>query len=302
MKFNSISVRDSLKITVTYLIVSAIWIFFSDRLLGMVTTDSTLLLEMQTYKGWFFVLITSILLFLLIEKSTSKLVKSRNKIEKALDEKQVVLSELHHRVKNNLSIICGLIDLQADDLKDRNEIRALKSIQYRIYSLAEIEELFYQNRDMSRIPFHQFLNHLVESLNEPDGKQFHVDKNIEELYLNINVAVPFGLMLNEIFSQFRINGHLDRLNEISIHLFTDASDQVNLEIGFDNIPSSILSRLRDNNHIESILMNLFLDQLYARSEWQQGSGSAKLSVAFDISGASNSRPLAEESLVNQIPD
>ena len=294
MNLSSISVRDSLKITITYFVVSVIWIFFSDRLLGLVTTDSNLLLELQTYKGWFFVSITSVLLFLLIEKSTSKLVNSRNKIENALNEKQVVLSELHHRVKNNLSIICGLIDLQTDELNNAEEIRALKSIQYRIYSLAEIEELFYQNRDMSSIPFHEFLNHLIISLNEPDGRQFHVDKEIEQTLLNIKEAVPFGLMVNEIFSQLRINGHIDEVNHVRVRLFTEKSDEVNLEIGFDNISSAVLSRLTDNDHIESILINLFIDQLHATSEWQHDNNSVKFSVSFNRPAESNSSSLTEE--------
>ncbi len=300
MQLNSVSVRDSLKITLTYFIVSAIWIFFSDRLLGLMTTDPDLLLEMQTYKGWFFVLITSVLLFLLIEKSTSKLVKSRNKIEKALQEKQVVLSELHHRVKNNLSIICGLIDLQVDNLSNREEIRALKAIQYRIYSLAEIEELFYQNRDMSRIPFHDFLRYLVDSLHEPDGRQFRVTKKIEETYLNINEAVPFGLMVNEIFSQLRINGHLDEVNSVQIRLFTEEEKFVNLEIGFDNIPHAILSRLKDKDRIESILVNLFIDQLHARSEWQEENGSLEFSISFDRSLITGDASLSDDLSENQL--
>lgn len=300
MKLNSISVRDSLKITFTYFIISVLWIFFSDRLLGLITTDSSLLLEMQTYKGWFFVLITSVFLFLLIEKSTSKMEKSRDKIKKALDEKQAVLSELHHRVKNNLSIICGLIDLQVDDLDNKEEIRALKTIQYRIYSLAEIEELFYQNKDMSSIPFHKFLNHLVESLNEPDGRQFRVNKDIDKTYLNIDEAVPFGLMVNEIFSQLRINGHIDEVNYIGIRLFTDEADHVTFKISFDNISTEILTRLTEKDNIESILINLFIDQLHAKSDWHHESGSTNFSVTFNRSSKIKNSSLTEELTVDQI--
>lgn len=301
MQLDSISVRDSLKITLTYFVISVIWIFFSDRLLGLVTTDSTLLLEMQTYKGWFFVLITSILLFLLIEKSTSKLEKSRNKMKDALNEKQVVLSELHHRVKNNLSIICGLIEMQIDELDSSEEARALKSIQYRIYSLADIEELFYQNRDMSSVPFHDFLHILVNSLNEPGGRQFQIDKRIEKIYLNIEKAVPFGLLVNEIFSQLRINGHLKELNHITIGLLKSEAGRVSFEIGFDEVPSKILSQLRGKDKIESILINLFIDQLHADTKWEQPDGISKFSVSFNLTDTIEHIPLpAEMPLANQI--
>lgn len=300
MQLDSIWVRDSFKITLTYFVLSVIWIFFSDRMLELVTTDSILLMELQTYKGWFFVLITSILLFLLIENSTSKLVESRNKIEEALNEKQVVLSELHHRVKNNLSIICGLIELQIEGLNSREESRALKSIQYRIYSLADIEELFYQNRDMSSVPFHDFLNHLITSLNEPGGKRFQTDRKIDDIYLNIEKAVPFGLLVNEIFSQLRMNGHLEELNYISIGLYESNSDKVTFEIGFDNVPSAILSRLQGKDQIESILINLFIDQLHADTEWNQHEGITKFSVSFDSSDTYENMQLPGTPLANQI--
>lgn len=302
MQLDSISVRDSLKITLTYFVVSIVWIFFSDRLLGSVTSDGTLLLEMQTYKGWFFVLITSILLFLLIEKSTSKLVKSRNKIEKALEEKQAVLSELHHRVKNNLSIICGLIEMQIDELDSREEARALKSIQYRIYSLADIEELFYQNRDMSSVPFHDFLNHLVSSLNEPGGKKFHVDKKIDEIYLKIDKAVPFGLLVNEICSQLRMNGHLKEINYITVSMKKRESGKVHFEIGFNDVPATILSQLRGKDKIESILVNLFIDQLHADTEWKQQDGIHKFSISFDTSETLENIPLPELPIANKVQD
>lgn len=281
MQLSSLSLRDSLKIALTYLVVSALWIFFSDRLLGLFTTDSALLLELQTYKGWFFVLVTSFLLYYLIEKSTSKLVKSRNRIEKALEEKHVVLSELHHRVKNNLAIICGLIDLQADELESANETRSLKTIQHRIYSLAEIEELFYQNRDMSRVPFQEYMNHLITSLkNAGEGKKFEVKADIEDLNLNISQAVPLGLLVNEIFSQLRINGHIHEINAVEVHTGIEETQDVTLSIAITNCPQIIISRLTESEHIEAILINLFTEQLHGISEWKQVEGSLEFSLSF----------------------
>lgn len=295
MQISSLSMRDSLKIALTYLVVSALWIFFSDRLLGLFTDDSALLLELQTYKGWFFVLITSILLYFLIEKSTSKLVKSRNRIEKALDEKQVVLSELHHRVKNNLAIICGLIDLQADKLESVKETRVLKTVQHRIYSLAEIEELFYQNRDMSRVPFHEYMSHLISSLsNRREGKRFEVNAEIEELALNISQAVPLGLLVNEIFSQLKLNGHIREINSIGVRLEVDETQQVSLSIAIDNCPSLIVSRLTGTEQIEAILINLFTEQLHGSSEWKQDTEALEFFLYFTKSADNPTSFLTDE--------
>lgn len=282
MQISSLSLRDSLKIALTYLAVSALWIFFSDRLLGLFTDNSALLLELQTYKGWFFVLITSVLLYFLIEKSTFKLVKSRNRIEKALDEKQVVLSELHHRVKNNLAIICGLIDLQADELESVRETRALKTVQHRIYSLAEIEELFYQNRDMSRVPFHEYMNYLISSLsNMREGKRFEVNADIEELDLNISQAVPLGLLTNEIFSQLKLNGHIREINSVEVSFGVDDSQEISLSIIINNCPPLLISRLTGTEQVEAILINLFTEQLHGSSEWMQDAGALEFFLSFN---------------------
>ena len=295
MQISSLSLRDSLKIALTYLAVSALWIFFSDRLLGLFTNDGALLLELQTYKGWFFVLITSVLLYYLIEKSTSRLVKSRNKIEQALDEKQVVLSELHHRVKNNLAIICGLIDLQADELEGVKETRALKTIQHRIYTLAEIEELFYQNRDMSRVPFHEYMNHLISSLNNMrEGKRFDVNADIENLDLNISQAVPLGLLTNEIFSQLKLNGHTREVNSIEISFEVDDLQEISLSVIIKNCPPLLISRLTGNEQVEAILINLFTEQLHGSSEWKQDSGALEFFLSFNKTADNPSSFLTDE--------
>lgn len=288
MKTLSLSVRNSLKITLVYLVLSALWIFFSDRLLGFLINDPALFLEFQTYKGWFFVLITSILLYYLIEKSTSRLEKSRTEAEAALREKKAVLSELHHRVKNNLAIICGLIDLQVHELNGKEETRALESTKYRIFTLAEIEELFYQNSDMSSIPFHEYVKGLINFMNEQKVQKLRFKTNIDDTYLNISQAVPFGLVVNEIFAQFRTSEHKGVNNTLGITLTQSGSGKVSLEILFDKIPAGLRSRLTSQQHIEGILLDLYTRQLHANSNWFEENGSLKFIINFEKSAADNS--------------
>lgn len=288
MKTLSLSVRNSLKITLVYLVLSALWIFFSDRLLGLLTSDPALFLEFQTYKGWFFVLITSILLYYLIEKSTSRLEKSRTEAEAALREKKAVLSELHHRVKNNLAIICGLIDLQVHELNGKEETRALESTKYRIFTLAEIEELFYQNSDMSSIPFHEYVKGLINFLNEQEVQKLSFKTNIDDTYLNISQAVPFGLVVNEIFAQFRTGENKGINNTLGITLTQSDSGKVSLEISFEEIPAGLRSRLTSQQHIEGILLDLYTRQLHANSNWFEENGSLKFIIKFEKSAADNS--------------
>lgn len=278
MKKISRSSKNAVKITGIYLIISGLWIFLSDRLLGMVIKNSQLLIEAQTYKGWFFVLVTSVLLFYLIRESTSSLVKSRDKTEAALQEKKVLLTELHHRVKNNLAIICSLIDLQLGSL-DQGQAKALLETQYRIYTLADIEELFYQNEDMSRIPFHEYLKQSVAEVEDASDGKFSLRREIDELYLNIDQAVPLGLLFNEIFSQLRIAPDVKKSSSIDISLIRHRSQNISLRMQFDGTSTPLLSRLR-GNHIEATLLDLYTQQLQATSRWIPGNGGLAFELDF----------------------
>lgn len=294
MKAQSQSVRNSLRITSVYLILSALWIFFSDRLLGLLIDNPNLFLQFQTYKGWFFVLITSILLYYLIEKSTYRLEKSRTEAETALRDKKAVLSELHHRVKNNLAIICGLIDLQINELEDVHDAKVLETTRYRIFTLAEIEELFYQNSEMASIPFHEYVKDLINSLKDTGDLQYQVKSEVDEIYLSISQAIPLGLVMNEIFTLFRLNGHKNTLNTIDVSLVNTNSGEVSLELVFDNVPSQVISQLTDTEHIESILLDLYSQQLHANTNWIKENGLAKFTLDFEKSEENIDSPLLEK--------
>lgn len=280
MKVISQPIRYAVRITTAYLFISATWIFFSDRLLGAIVKNNRLLLRLQTYKGWFFVIVTSLLLFYLIRKSTSSLIKSRHKIEESLREKQTLLSELHHRVKNNLAVICSLIDLQTDDL-DTGEAKALQEIQYRIYTLADIEELLYQNKDVSQIPFHIHLKDIISSLEKSKSSTLSFNNKIEEVYLNIDQAIPLGLLCNEIFSQLRLQLSEETVFTVDNHLSCSTTEIVHLDIGFGNISSSVLERVKENGHLEKVLMDLYTKQLDSTYKWLVKDGAVSFTLNFE---------------------
>jgi hypothetical protein len=279
MTWGTQSSKHAIQITVIYLIVSASWIFFSDRLLEIVVSDNQNLMQLQTYKGWLFVLVTSILLFYLISRSASSIIESRDKTEKALKEKQTLLAELHHRVKNNLALICSLIHLQVNSL-DEAEATALLEIQYRIFTLAEIEELLYQNKDISRIPFHKFIKQFTLELEESETNNLSFQIQIDELYLNIDQAIPFGLLLNEIFTKLRMWEPKDQDQTVGIYLTGSSPNDVLLKLTFDGIPSSLFEPLKKEGYIEQTLMEQYSKQLDSSTKWLQEDGSIIYKLDF----------------------
>lgn len=138
----------------------------------------------------------------LVEDITEKK-KTEEIIENSLKEKTTLLSEIHHRVKNNLAIVSGLLQLQMNEVQDEKVTRAFEQSINRIISIAMVHELMYKSPDLSSININSYLEMLIPaistSLSDASSKiNFNID--IEEIKLNITEAIPIGLLLNELIT------------------------------------------------------------------------------------------------------
>jgi len=125
------------------------------------------------------------------------------RIRESLEEKGLLLREIHHRVKNNLQIIISLFNLQSHYVEDKKAFLALKEGQDRIKSMALIHERFYQNDGLSKIDFDDYIKRLVENLflsfNIGPGRIKPIVE-ADKISLDIDTAVPCGLIINELVS------------------------------------------------------------------------------------------------------
>ncbi|MEL7835145.1 two-component regulator propeller domain-containing protein [Fodinibius sp. Rm-B-1B1-1] len=122
---------------------------------------------------------------------------------KALEEKEVLIKEIHHRVKNNLAVISGLLELQMDQADNGFVNRVLSESQRRVQSISMIHEKLYQNERLAEINFERYVRELIEiitySFSYPD-KDINVNFNIDDFKLGIDQGIPCGLILNEVIS------------------------------------------------------------------------------------------------------
>jgi PAS domain S-box-containing protein len=128
---------------------------------------------------------------------------SEEKLRQSLKEKEVLLKEVHHRVKNNLQVISSILNLQSSYVKDKKTLEILRESQNRIKSMAFIHESLYQTRDFSSINFTEYVTNLSKNLvhsYQSFEDQVQLDLNIQEVYLNLDIAIPCGLIINEILS------------------------------------------------------------------------------------------------------
>ena len=126
---------------------------------------------------------------------------AENKIKESLMEKEVLLREIHHRVKNNLQIISSLLNLQTRCVEGEETINVLKESQNRVKTMAMVHEKLYQSEDLKDINFKEYTENLVSDLFYSYGvKRGTIDLqiNVDNLEMDIDTAIPCGLIINEL--------------------------------------------------------------------------------------------------------
>ena len=129
--------------------------------------------------------------------------ETEEKIKQSLKEKEVLLKEVHHRVKNNLQVISSILNLQSSFVEDKKILNLLKESQNRIKSMAFIHESLYQTKDFSSINFYEYVVHLSQNLAHSYGANesgIELMLNVEGSLLDLDKAIPCGLIINELVS------------------------------------------------------------------------------------------------------
>lgn len=237
---SGIRILSPLKITLIYLVVAALWITFTDQILEALVPDMQTLSQFQTYKGLFYILSTSLGLYLLITKYASQLNQS-------LQEKDALLQEVHHRVKNNLAVVSGFLQMQRLESDSDKVQETLSKSETRIKSIALIHENMYQEESLSEIDFKDYLEDLSSSIRSTIKGAEEVDIEVasDPVTLNVNQAVPCAIIINELITNSLMhafgNNTMGKEEEKKIEVkLRDQQGTVNIEVA-DNglgIPES----------------------------------------------------------------
>jgi len=144
-----------------------------------------------------------------------------NELKRSLDEKNVLLMEIHHRVKNHLQIISSMISLISFSLSDDKTRTILLEIQNRVRTIALIHEILYQSRHMSRINMKQYIGDILKNLYQTynnSSQNIKLISHIDEIYLNMDMATPCGLIINELVTNSLKYAFMDDSGEICVKL------------------------------------------------------------------------------------
>jgi PAS domain S-box-containing protein len=165
-------------------------------------------------------------------RDISRRLETEERLRNALTEKETLLRELYHRTKNNMQVICAMLDLQADQSGDERVLAAFKDMGSRIRSMALVHQKLYQSKNLSRIDLGEYLRDLVRILVESydvAGDCVSLALDLQEFEVMIDTAVPVGLVVNELVSNALKHAFPDgSTGEISIGLRREPEGTVEL--------------------------------------------------------------------------
>ncbi|AXX86307.1 two-component system sensor histidine kinase [Malaciobacter marinus] len=169
-------------------------------------------------------------------KTLDKKVEEKTKeITKSLEEKELLLKEIHHRVKNNLALTIGLIELQEEEVKDEKTKKVLIDIQERIFTMELLHRKLYESSNINDIFFDEYVIDLIEVISSSYDIEKKVKTNIvvNKIKLNIEKAMPCGLVLNELIT----NSYKYAFNN---------NDNAKLDITINKKSSDLVIIVKDN--------------------------------------------------------
>jgi len=212
-------------------------------------------------------------------------IQAENRIKQSLKEKEVLLAEIHHRVKNNLAVIIGLLELQHHNLDSKEAKDALRDSQMRINSMAMIHEKLYQSESLADLDFGIYIKELVEVIvksHSKNGKKVDVKMKSDPVKLPVSKAIPCGLIINEIVTNSMKyafpESHQNPVINISL---TKHENSATIQISDNGVGLSIPFEEIRKGSLGTLLIKTLISQLDADLE-VDGSDGTSYTFTFDL--------------------
>ncbi|KJR43258.1 signal transduction histidine kinase [Candidatus Magnetoovum chiemensis] len=169
-----------------------------------------------------------------LQNEITERMKIEEKLKALISEKDLLISEIHHRVKNNLQIISSLLELQSKNVKDEDAKLLFLDSQSRLKTMALIHERLYQSKDITKVDLAKYITSLIDYLYHSYNlytNNITINSWVDEVYICVDTAIPCGLIINEVVSNSIKHAFSQAVKgEINIKLTKDGKDNFHLEI------------------------------------------------------------------------
>lgn len=233
-----------------------------------------------------------------ISRNISEQKQATARIQTVLQEKEVLLKEVHHRIKNNLQIVSSLLSLQSNYVSDRQTLEILKASENRIFSMAVVHELLYRSQSQTfvQINLTEYIETLASNLYSTanlDFNQVALKVEIEPIWVNIDIAIPCGLIINELVTNALKHAFpMGQAGQIYITIKSQthspqtyglqSHDRIVIKVGDDGIGLPLELDWQNNESLGLQIVNILTDQLKGSIELTKKDFGTEFTVEFSI--------------------
>ncbi len=217
-------------------------------------------------------------------KSNEKLTLLNTQLSESVREREILLKEIHHRVKNNLQVISSLLYLQSEEIGDAQTLELFEANRSRIHTMATVHDFFYHSGDLGKVDFKEYTDTLVKTLlgsYKMRPLTIDVKTDIQDVFLDIVKAIPCGLIINELITVLLKHAHSNGSHGeilVSLQQLHD-SDKIKLIVSDSGINFLKTRKCQKEKDLAMQLVEVLARQLNGTTDFC-GSDESGISIVF----------------------
>ena len=217
-------------------------------------------------------------------RDTTESRRSEENLKASVKEKEVLLQEIHHRVKNNLQVISGLLDLQSYHISDTRGKEIYKESQNRVITMALIHEELYQAKNLAQVDYGAYIRNLAKNLFNSyaiDPEKVKLDLEVENAQMVVDTAIPCGLIINELITNSFKHAFPDgQKGTVSVIFRQVHEGRYHLEVSDDGVGLPKDMDIQKTSSLGLQLVTILVQQLSGEMKIKSGEGTG-FEIEFD---------------------